>query len=65
MVAVTGSRPGSLSIKFVVRDGHLASRIVTSDDHLAANEAEFVVVDPDVVGANKRDGVTTPMQQLV
>jgi len=65
MVAIAGSRPGGLAIELIVRDCYLTGRIVASDDHLAANEAEFVVVDPDVVGANKRDGVTTPMQQLV
>ena len=63
MVAIARSRPGSLAIKLIVRDGYLSGRIVTSDDHLAADEAEFVMVDPDIVGANKRDSITTPLEQ--
>lgn len=58
---VARSGPGGHAVEFVVGDRHLAGRIVASDNHLATYQAEFVMVNPDVVGTNKLDRITAPV----
>lgn len=65
VITVARSGPRSLAIELVVGDRDLASRIVSSDNHLAANQIEFVVVDPDIISANELNRIAAPAYRLV
>ena len=60
VLAVAPGRPLRHAVELVVRDGDCARGAPARDDHLAADEGEFVVVDPDAVAAVKGDGVAAP-----
>jgi hypothetical protein len=60
VTAIAGGGPAGLTIEFVVGNGHTAGGIVARDEELTADKGEFVMVDPNLVGPIKGDGISTP-----